>query len=192
LRASNGRVGFCGFVFENGDERRPDPDLRGDVLERALAFDASPCVTSTLLVERELLHARLPLAERPGADDLGLIIELARESPFDAIDDPLVTRAVEPGSRGKSMGVVHGRRDILEEYADLYDEYPTARQRAMADTARLAGERHLKGGDRVAALDEFRRALTVDPRPARLVALVGALGGARVYRASKHISFRLP
>jgi glycosyltransferase involved in cell wall biosynthesis len=192
LDGSDAQVGFCGFAFENGDERLPDPDLDGDVLERALAFDASPCVTSTLLVERDLLAAQLPLAERPGADDLGLIIDLARESRFDAVGESLVTRAVEPDSRGKSMGVVHGRRDILAEYADLYAEYPTARRRAQADTARLAGERHLEAGDRLPALREFSRALRVEPRPARAVALLGGVFGLRGYRASKHLSVRLP
>ncbi|PSP39506.1 glycosyl transferase [Halobacteriales archaeon QH_7_65_31] len=189
LRASDARVGFCGFRFENGDERYPHAD--GAMLDTALAFDASPCLTSTLLVEGELLRSLLPLADRPGGDDLGLIIELARETRFDAVDELLVTRAVEPDSRGKSTGLVEGRRDIIEEYADCYEQYPTARRRAIADTARVAGAQLLRAGERRAALGEFWRAFRTQPTPARAVPLVAALGGWRCYRASEHLTVRL-
>ncbi|WP_153952592.1 glycosyltransferase family 2 protein [Halosegnis longus] len=190
LRESDARVGFCGFRFENGDERYPR--ATGEMLDAALAFDASPCLTSTLLVEGELLRSLLPLADRPGGDDLGLIIELARRTPFNAVDDLLVTRAVEPDSRGKSMGLIEGRRDIIDEYAALYEEYPAARKRAVADTARKAGEQLLRSGERRAALSEFWRAFRTRPTPARAVPLASALGGWRAYRASKHLSVRLP
>ncbi|MDZ7746919.1 MAG: glycosyltransferase family 2 protein [Halobacteriales archaeon] len=190
LRDSDARVGFCGFRFENGDERYPR--ATGDMLEAALAFDASPCLTSTLLVESELLQSLLPLADRPGGDDLGLIIELAQKTPFDAVDDLLVTRAVEPDSRGKSMGLIEGRRDIIDEYAALYEEYPAAHRQAVADTASKAGSQLLRAGERRAALGEFWHAFRTQPTPARAVPLASALGGWRAYRASEHLSVRLP
>ncbi|KAB7514701.1 glycosyltransferase [Halosegnis rubeus] len=190
LRERDASVGFCGFRFENGDERYPRE--RGEMLETALAFAASPCLTSTLLVEGELLRSLLPLADRPGGDDLGLIIELAQRTRFDAVDELLVTRAVEPDSRGKSMGLIEGRRDIIDEYDSLYEEHPAARKRAVADTARKAGEQLLRSGERRAALGEFWRAFRTQPTPARAVPLASALGGWRVYRASKHLSVRLP
>ena len=123
--------------------------------------------------------------------ELVVIIELARETRFDAVDELLVTRAVEPDSRGKSTGLVEGRRDIIEEYADCYEQYPTARRRAVADTARVAGAQLLRAGERREALGEFWRAFRTQPTPARAVPLVAALGGWRSYRASEHLTVRL-
>lgn len=186
------RAAYTGMDFEGTDPRLPAPDGRGDVLERALAFDLSPCVTSTLLVERDLLVDLLPLADRPGADDLGLIVRLAARTRFHAVDEVLVTRGKEEGSRGSSWGVVEGRRSILAEFADLYAEHPAARRHAVADTERLAGELHLHDGDRAGALRAFARALRAQPRPSRLVSLLGALAGERGYRMSQHAAVRLP
>jgi glycosyltransferase involved in cell wall biosynthesis len=185
-------VSYTGMEFEGADPRLPAPGARGDVLRRALAFDLSPCVTSTMLIDRELLVDLLPLADRPGADDLGLMIRLARHTGFEFVDEVLVTRGVETDSRGASMGVVEGRRAILEEFAGLYDRYPAARRRAAADTARLAGEIRLREGDRQAALGELWTAFRTAPSPARLAVLVGALGGWRGYRLGEHAAARLP
>lgn len=185
------RAAYTGMDFEGADPRLPAPDARGDVLERALAFDLSPCVTSTLLVDRDLLVDLLPLADRPGADDLGLIVRLARRTRFHAVDDVLVTRGTDDGSRGSSWGVVEGRRAIIEEFDGLYMQHEAARRHAVADTERLAGELHLSDGNRGSAVASLWRAFRAQPRPSRLAALVGALGGARGYRLSQHVAVRL-
>ncbi|ESP88094.1 glycosyltransferase family 2 protein [Candidatus Halobonum tyrrellensis] len=125
-------VAYCGMTFDDGRRFDPDPDARGDVLDRALAFDLYPCVTSTMLAERRLYDAVLPLADRPGAQDLGLMVEFARRTRFEFVDEPLVVRGDPPGSLGGSLGVFEGRRDIVREYADLYD--PATRARALAST----------------------------------------------------------
>ncbi len=184
-------VSYTGMDFEGMDPRLPDSGARGDVLRRALAFDLSPCVTSTMLIERELLADLLPLADRPGADDLGLMIRLARRTGFEFVDEVLVTRGVEANSRGASMGVVKGRRAILAEFAELYDRYPAARRQAVADTAGLAGEIQLREGDRTAALRELWTAFRTAPSTARLAMLLGALGGRRGYRLGEHVAARL-
>lgn len=185
-------VSYTGMDFEGADPRLPAPGARGDVLRRALAFDLSPCVTSTMLIDRDLLEALLPLADRPGADDLGLMIRLARRTGFEFVEEVLVSRGVEADSRGASMGVVEGRRAILEEFAALYDRYPGARRRAVADTAALAGEIRLREGDRSAALRELWTAFRTAPGPGRLALLAGALGGRRGYRLGEHAAARLP
>ena len=111
---------------------------------------------------------------------------------FYCVNEPLVERAVETDARSRSPGVIRGRRDIIDEYAALYEEYPAARKRAVADTARKAGEQFLQAGERRAAIGEFWRAFRTRPTPARAVPLASALGGWRSYRASKHLSVRLP
>lgn len=137
-------VVYCGMTFEDGRRFDPDPDARGDVLGRALAFDLYPCVTSTMLAERRLYDAVVPLADRPGAQDLGLTVEFARRTRFEFVDAPLVVRGDSPDSLGGGLGVFEGRRDIVREYADLYD--PETRRRALAATheyraSRLLAER---------------------------------------------------
>lgn len=176
-------VAYCGFAFESADgrplgERRPDPERRGEVLEEALAFEMAPCVTSTMVVDAAALAAVTPLADRPGADDLGLIIDLAGETAFEFTDEVLVSRSVDPDSRGKSMGVVRGRRQILEEYDDRYRRYPSARRRAVADTLAVEGRIRLAGsGWTAAAVDRFGRAFQARPGVETGLLLGGALLG---------------
>lgn len=128
-------VAYCGMEFETGGVVRPDPSTQGDVLEEALAFELYPCQTTTMLASRAVVEDALPWKNRPGADDFGRMIELARRTEFVAVDDPLVVRGVIADSRGKSMGVYHGRMEIIDEYAALYGRYPSSvRDRALADT----------------------------------------------------------
>lgn len=173
-------VAYCGMRFEGGGGVRPRPNRRGDVLDRALAFDLSPCVTSTMLVDAEALAAAMPLADRPGGDDLGLMIDLALTTRFDYVDEVLVTRGEAETSRGKSSGVVRGRRDILAEYADLYARHPAARRRAVADTHALDGRLSLRESawDR-SAVDAFARAFRTRPSVETGGHLAGALFGRR-------------
>ncbi|SFR57820.1 glycosyltransferase family 2 protein [Halogeometricum limi] len=184
LEASNsddeGAVGvaYCGMCFERGDDVLPNPDCRGDVLPQALAFDLSPCVTSTMLVDSDELAAVLPLANRPGGDDLGLMIDLARRTAFDYVDEVLVTRGEAGESRGKSRGVVRGRRDILWEYAHVYGLHPAPRRRAVAATNALEGRVRL--GERAwdpRAIRAFLRAFRGEPSPERGAFLAASLFG---------------
>jgi glycosyltransferase involved in cell wall biosynthesis len=138
-------VAYCGMTYEDGTTVLPDPTARGDVLARALEFSLSPCVTSTMLVAREALAGVLPLPDHPGGDDLGLMIDLARDHEFEYVDDALVERGVIEDSRGKSPGLIRGRKEIIREYDDLYDEFPSAvRASALANTHKLAGRMELR------------------------------------------------
>jgi glycosyltransferase involved in cell wall biosynthesis len=84
LQEADVGVSYCGRVFENGRTLCPRPGRTGVVLDRALAFDIAPCVTSTMLMSSTVLDNVTPLADRPGGDDLGLMIELACRTRFTA------------------------------------------------------------------------------------------------------------
>ncbi|MFW5978323.1 MAG: glycosyltransferase family 2 protein, partial [Halohasta sp.] len=119
-------VVYCGKEWEQGHTILPDRSIRGEVLADALAFRMTPSSTSTMLIDREVLADCLPLSDRPGGDDLGLKIELARRTRFAFVDESLLVQGHDADSRGGSMGAVEGRRQILEEYADLYAQYPNS------------------------------------------------------------------
>ncbi|WP_256687128.1 glycosyltransferase family 2 protein [Halococcus qingdaonensis] len=146
LERTGASVAYCGMTYEDGTTILPDPSARGDVLARALEFSLSPCVTSTMLVARDVLEAVLPLPDRPGGDDLGLMIDLAREHEFEYVDEALVDRGVIDDSRGKSPGLIRGRREIIQEYDDLYDDFPSSvRANALANTDKLEARMELRG-----------------------------------------------
>jgi glycosyltransferase involved in cell wall biosynthesis len=128
-------VVYCGVEWENGHTVLPDPDVRGDVLKQALQFNTAPCITSTMLIDADILRSVLPLKDRPGADDIGMKIELARRTQFDFVDAPLLIKGASEDSRGSSAGSYEGRFAIMEEYADLYEEFPgSVRRQAAAYT----------------------------------------------------------
>lgn len=152
LERTGAGVAYCGMTYETGTTILPDPAVRGDVLHRALEFDVSPCLTSTMLVSRDALDGVLPFPDRPGGDDLGFMIDLAREHDFEFVDDSLVRRGVIEGSRGKSDGLVRGRKEIIREYDDLYRAAPpSVRANALANTYRLQGRTELREAEWSAA-----------------------------------------
>lgn len=134
-RSTDVGVVYSGFSWENGYTALPKKDVRGDVLDRALMFDTAPCITSTMLTEREVLDQILPLKDRTGADDTGLKIELAKITEFEYIDEALVYRTESPDSRGNSLGKLQGQKEILNEFRGLYREFPpSVYQTALAKT----------------------------------------------------------
>ncbi|MFC5367805.1 glycosyltransferase family 2 protein [Salinirubrum litoreum] len=162
-------VVYCGMCFEDGRVVTPDPEARGEVLHRALAFDLYPCQTTTMLLRRSALSTVFPAPERPGGDDLAYTVELARRTEFDFVADPLVVRGSADGggggtdgerSRGSSLGLVEGRMQLLDEYADLYDDSPDwVRRQALVGTYLFEGRTRL--ADRVwsaGAITAFARA----------------------------------
>ena len=183
-------VVYCGMSYESGMTVRPDPDVRGDVLDRALEFSMSPCVTSTMLIARDVLEGVLPLPDRPGGDDLGMMIDLARSTEFEYVDDALVRRGVIEDSRGKSPGLIRGRKEMIREYDDLYRECPpSVRANALANTYKLEGRMELRDARwSLAAVRAFAFACyhapsirTVIPLFASLFGRVGMNAMQRVY-----------
>jgi glycosyltransferase involved in cell wall biosynthesis len=122
--AADTGVVYCGLRLSNGAVVSPSADVRGDVLDTTLTFAGWPCVSSTMLVERDLLRRLAPFPLVHGADDLALLIELARRTEFDFVHAPLVYKRLLDGSLGRSFVAVDGRRQILDEYESLYASRP--------------------------------------------------------------------
>jgi glycosyltransferase involved in cell wall biosynthesis len=133
-------VAYCGFTWDDGTTVLPKRHVRGDVLRETLTFDTAPCITSTMLIETSVLKQCLPLVDRSGGDDTGLKIELAKRTNFDYIDEALVSRTNSADSRQSSTGKIEAQKRIIEEYRDLYEQYPAAVYReAMAETYLIDG-----------------------------------------------------
>lgn len=138
-------VAYSGLKHEDGRTENPQQSLRGDVLERALTLDFKPALTSTLLIERDLLDAISPLPDYEAGTDIPLRIELAQVTEFDFVDEPLVHRRREYGSKGDSLAAVEARWRVLEAYRDIYDSMPAeVRQRAIANAGRFQGRVYLE------------------------------------------------
>lgn len=179
LERTGAGVAYCGMTYEGGQRVLPNPEVRGDVLEYALEFAMSPCVTSTMLVARDPLDEVLPLPDRPGGDDLGLMVDLARITTFEYVDDALVQRAVIEDSRGKSMGLIRGRKEIIREYDDVYERFPSAvRANALSNTHRLEGRMRLRESQwSFSAVRSFALACYLAPSPRTAIPLVASLFG---------------
>jgi len=142
-RSDEAAVVYSGFSWADGRTVLPKRDVVGDVLDRALMFDTAPCITSTMLTEREVLERILPLTDRPGADDTGVKIELARLTEFEYVNESLVHRTESPDSRQNSAGKLRGQKDILDEYRNLYEEFPPYIYRTALAKTWLVKSMHL-------------------------------------------------
>lgn len=117
-------VVYTGYEFEDGRWVVPDPDVRGGVLRQALSLGMSSCVTSTMLIRREVIEGVLPLPDRPGSDDVGTKIELARATRFEYVNGILLSRGTPPESRGGTVAATRESYRIVGEYGALYDQFP--------------------------------------------------------------------
>lgn len=135
---------YCGFATENGGERCPDPDARGQVLEGALRHTMPGRVTTTMLTRAELIEEVFPLPELPSAGDLLLTIDLAARTRFDALDDVLVYRASPPGNLGGSLANRQSRLQIIRERSELYDKYPEIKRETLAESHYLLGRKRFR------------------------------------------------
>lgn len=137
-------VVYCAAKWENGHVIRPDPDIRGAVLEYALRFRMTPSSPSAMLIDSSVLGEMLPLQNTHGADDMGMKIELAARTEFDFVDEPLVVKGESDDSLGGSRENVAGRFKLIDRYADLYTEFPPeVRRDALAHTYLLDADARL-------------------------------------------------
>lgn len=138
----NNNVGvvYSGFTWTFGGQKLPNDEYRGNVLRYALEFDMTPCTTSTMLIEREVLNEILPLNRLPGGQDNHMIIKMAQLTEFDYVDSSMVLRDDPEGSVGKSMAAVEGRLATIDEFSDLYAQYPeSVKRQALASTYLIKG-----------------------------------------------------
>lgn len=133
-------------IAETGEVLEPTPDQRGEVLEKALRIELwPPACTSTLLIRRDVLQEILPLRNRHGCDDDGMMIELAQRTEFDYVDAPLVEKREETEySVSGPEAAVDGRLRILDMYSELYDRQPEdVRNGVLFDLYRLRARSRL-------------------------------------------------
>ena len=180
-------VVYSGMVDEALGEIRPNPNVRGDVLQAALEMRTFPCITSTMLIDRTILSDMLPLGHRHGADDTGTKIELARRTHFDFVDELLVVRGRTETSLSESWSYIDGRKTVIETYANLYAQFPPSiRRRAVRETHYQAARKRLdERWWSPQAVLEFARAAyyTPDRRGFYLGTLVGSAFGRPGVRA---------
>lgn len=185
-------VVYTGIEKSDGVVNLPSESVRGDVLESALAFEMWPCMTSTMLIRRPVLEQCLPLSDRRAANDLELMIRLAREAAFEYVDEPLLYKHLDTESLGSSMAAVECRKEVIAEYADLYEQYPDrVRRTALANTYETEGalllEQHGWSLRAVRALaKQFR--VRPDQKPASLIKLIAASFGRPGWRAVSRIN----
>lgn len=188
-------VVYSGLVLEDGPTVRPKVNVGGDVLEAALKFQTAPCMIGTMLIKREVVRELLPFRHTHGADDIGMKIELARITQFQYVDDILLHRGNTEGSLSTTQAAVDGRRQILETYSDLYDEYPPdVRRAAIAETHLMQGEYYINQYLwSTQSLIEFAKAcyhIPGLPKP-YIGSLAAAMLGRPGYRLSRRLYSRL-
>lgn len=161
----NVEVAYCGIRYDDGTTTVPLPEMRGDVLEPALAFDLHSCVTSTMLIERELLEEVAPLPTPPGSTDIYMKIEFAQRAEFEFITDIGILKRDLPGSVGSSEAALQGQRQVFDVYGDVYDRFPeSVRNRALAAFYNRTGAHYLSEGSwSFSAIVAFARAVYYNP-----------------------------
>ena len=158
-------VAYCGMIDEQRGEILPNPAVRGDVLERALEMKTFPCINSTMLIDADVLAEILPLKHRHGADDTGMKIELAMETEFDFVDEPLVMRGRTDTSLSDSWAYLEGRKQVIATFDDVYRRFPPrVRRCAVRETHyQIAKKLIEEDGWSPRATAEFARAAYYTP-----------------------------
>jgi len=175
-------VVYSGVRLPN--EKCVRPNHSGDVLREALSLNLWPCYTSSMLIERSILDAVLPLPRWPAANDDRLMIALARRTRFASIDAPLVRKGNSEDHVGAPAQKVRGYNRILTEYADCYEEYPDTLERARAKLERWKGYQYLEDSYwSPRAIRAFADALRYRAQPQDLGLLLSALLGRHIYTA---------
>ncbi len=107
---------YCGVATSDG-EYRPDPSVRGDVLDHALVFEMFPCYTTSMLFDRACLERVQPFTHTSNRTDIRLMIELARITEFEYVEDVLVEqRAIDERRRDRETDEL---LRILTDYRHL-------------------------------------------------------------------------
>lgn len=136
-------VVYSGYVSHpSGEVRLPNPECRGDVLKEALRIMPTTN-TVTVLTRSEYLEQLLPLDLRE-CDITAIVIELARRTGFDFVDEPLARVRETEGTMSNLPRSVELRRTLLAMYSDLYDQYPRARRRVLDDLFQMKAKGALR------------------------------------------------
>ncbi len=126
-------VAYSGVRQDNGWQRRPPPEMSGDVLERTLRFETFPCYTGSMLIERDLLAETIPLAQFTAANDSDLMIQLARRTRFDYVDEVLTFNRRSESRTWTGLNKIEGMKQVIDARSDVYDRYPEIRRAVLAE-----------------------------------------------------------
>jgi glycosyltransferase involved in cell wall biosynthesis len=122
-------VVYCGLRNDNGTIQLPREGGRGDVLEQVLQFNLFSCVTSTMLIDKNVLSTIAPLPTPPGSTDIYMKIEFAQVTNFDFVPELGILKRDVPGSVSSSWDAIIGHRQIFNQYQQIYDQFPEEVQR---------------------------------------------------------------
>lgn len=182
-------VVYCSHASPDG-VRRAGAAGRGSVLREALRFGPKACTNSTMLISAAVLREVLPLARREGADDVGLRIELARRTEFDAIREALVYKDTEGEKRSRKPAVGRELLNIVDEYDALYREQPPGvRETALRKAYSTLGENAIEqDGWSLTAVTAFAARLKyTDRRVPDIARPIAALFGAPGFRLASYL-----
>ncbi|EMA10259.1 glycosyltransferase family 2 protein [Haloarcula marismortui] len=115
-------VVYSGIKWETGDIILPNKQVRGDILKQALTLNTSPCVTSTMLIKRNIIEKIHPIPDYSASTDDVLKIELAQHTRFDFVYDSLVIRG-ENDDNVPSSDKIKSWWKIIRDYEDTYERY---------------------------------------------------------------------
>lgn len=179
---------YSAGVSESFGEFHPRSDGHGDVLELALKFELPACVTSTMLIRRDIIDDVYPLPVVPGSDDTYWKIEFARRAEFDYVDELLVRKRAPPGRRSESRDAVDGTWDILDRYDELYDSFDDSVRRIAKSNATLreAKFRLRSKPYSLQSIRYFYRSIKFHPNPSAVLylQLLISLFGRRMFEFS--------
>lgn len=131
---------YCGVVDDEGTERLPPENNRGNVVEPTLRHQLYRCQTTTMLTRQDLLDEVFPLKTYPAATDIVLQLELCTQTEFNYINEPLVYRSVHKDSIGSSVINRRTRIRLIRDYNSLYYEHPKIKKETLARSHKMLGE----------------------------------------------------
>ena len=143
-------VSYCGALRSDGPHY-PKPEVRGDILEHALRFSVFPLWTASMLMKRDVLEDCMPLAGMGESDDLeielgdtNLIIDLAKRTKFDYVDECLTFYRREASSKWVGLKKFRKIKENVEYQQELYDQYPDIKRAVFAVWYEKQGTAYLK------------------------------------------------
>lgn len=192
LEQSDVGVVYCGAKWP---EYVVYPKRKGDVLEAALEFAMTPCCTPTMLFTRPLIEEVGELDRYPLLQDVWLIIEFARRTQFDYVDDLLVTVRVDDQSLLRSPETPEVFEQIIQDFAELYNGFPErVRNQAIAHTHTIKGHallsQHIWSARAVRAFWAAYRASPEKDRQKLRRVFVSLFGGRLGLRLTQKIASR--
>lgn len=144
-------VSYCGVIKGDNERFPPKPEVSGDILEHALAFQTFPLWTGSMLMERDVLLDCMPLAGMDEDDDLeielgdtDLKIELARRTQFEYVDECLAYYRRDGNKLWTGLRRFRKVQQNVRHQRQLYDQYPEIRRALLSTWYERQGQSWLR------------------------------------------------